>query len=123
MEGSGTPARAALRKTNELLNAALGIFIAFDFNACEECNVDTLKGEAEGSARSSACAGVDDLDGKWVHQENASLLFLSFYIHKAEKGIQKDPIVVLLRLFPKDAKAMPPVEVILSNLLKNKITI
>ena len=58
LKGSGAPARVALSKTNEVLNASLAIFIAFDFDdACEECNVDTS--EAEGSVRSSARARVD----------------------------------------------------------------
>ena len=57
-----------MSKTNEV-----GIFIAFDFNACEECNVDTS--EAEGSARSSAYAGVDDLDGKRVRINTLTLAF------------------------------------------------
>ena len=58
LKGSGTPLRAAFSKTNEVLNASLVTFIAFDFDSCVECgNVDTS--EVEGSARSSACARVD----------------------------------------------------------------
>ena len=43
-----------------------------------------------------------------IHQENATFLFQSFCIHKAEKGTHKHPIIVLLCLFQKDAKGMPP---------------
>jgi hypothetical protein len=68
LKGSGTPARAALSKINEVLKASLAIFIAFDFDACEECNVDS-------SVRSSACAGVDDLDGKCVRINFLALPF------------------------------------------------
>ena len=60
LNGSGKPVRAAFSKTNEVLSASLAIFIAFDFDSCVECgNVDTSEVEEEGSARSSACAGVD----------------------------------------------------------------
>ena len=76
LKGSGTPARAALSKTNEVLNASLAIFIAFDFDdACEGCKIDTWEAEAEGSVRSSACDGVDDLDGRWVRIRFLALPF------------------------------------------------
>jgi hypothetical protein len=80
LKGSGTPARAVLSRINEVLSASLAIFIAFDFDACEECNVDTVTSEAEteGSVRSSAqCAGpgVDDLDVKWVRINFLALPF------------------------------------------------
>lgn len=76
LKGSGTPARAALSKTNEVLNASLAIFIAFDFGACEERNVDASGADSvEDSAGSSACAGVDDLDGKWVRINFLALPF------------------------------------------------
>ena len=54
-QGPGTPARAALSKTKEVLSASLAIFVAFDSDACEECDVDTvtLEAEAEVSVRSS----------------------------------------------------------------------
>ena len=55
LKGSGTPARAALSKTNDVFNASLA---TFDFDSCVECNVDTS--EAKGSVRSSACVGVDE---------------------------------------------------------------
>lgn len=86
LKGSGTPARAALSKTNEVLNTSLAIFTAFDFDdACEGCNVDTSEAEAEDSVCSSARGGVDDL-GKRIR---INFLALSFKLLISSVSIQR----------------------------------